>query len=68
MDPRVRSFVWACTALLAAVYLQPAGEVLAADMRGSSVQVTAERSEVVTVDQTAATQEDSIEAAPERRS
>ena len=68
MDPRIRLFVWAGTALLAAVSLQPAGEVLAADMRGSSVLVTAPRAEVVTVDQTAATQEDTLEAAPERRS
>lgn len=68
MDPRVRLFVWAGTALLAAVSLQPAGEVLAADMRGSSVYSTAPRAEVVTGDQTAATPEDSIEAAHERRS
>lgn len=68
MDPRVRMFVWAGTALLAMVSLQPAGEVLAADLRGSSVRITAPRAEVVTADQTANTQEDEIEAAQERRS
>ncbi|MCA8981411.1 MAG: hypothetical protein H6831_10770 [Planctomycetes bacterium] len=68
MDPRVRSFVWAGMALLAAVSLRPAGEVLAADLRGTSVENAEPNAEVVTVEQTAATREDSIETASERRS
>jgi len=68
MDPRVRLFLWAGTVLLAAVSLQPAGEVLAADLRGSSVQTRSSRAEVVTVELIPATEEDTIEAAQKRRS
>jgi hypothetical protein len=68
MEPRVRLFLWAGTALLAAVSLQPAGEVLASDLRGTSVQAESSRAEVVTVELVPATEEDTIEAAHERRS
>lgn len=68
MDPRVRLFVWAGTCLLAAISLQPAGEVLAADLRGSSAEVGSPRAEMVTVERVPQAEERSIEVADKRRS
>lgn len=68
MDSRVRLFVWAGTALLAAVSLQPAGEVLAADLRGSAIRSGASRTEMVTIESAPAAPEDSIEVAQKSRS
>lgn len=57
MDPRTRTFLWVGMAVLAALSLRPAGEVLAADLRGSSLETSdpASRSQVVRAEREAAT-------------
>lgn len=66
MDPRTRTFLWVGMAVLAALSLRPAGEVLAADLRGSSLESSdpAPRSQVVRADRGAA-EEDAAATPPE---